>query len=223
MPSEALFSPTASNAGEGVADPIPPSRPPLAITGTVGRGGANNAADVRAVQDRLVELRTVDAATIAPERPASAAAVPEVSLAQTINAIESFQRQMALDVNGTVGLLDSTRGELDRAIPLPAPDELAAIAAARQTITQTIARGLTITGPVGATATGNAVDEVRAVQARLVAVGTLARPMVKAPRREHGTVPQARLAATIAAIGRFQDEVRFFVRDGRRRRRHPAS
>jgi hypothetical protein len=212
MPSDALFSPTTSDAGEAVADPIPPPRTPLAIAGPVGRGAANNAPDVRAVQDRLVELRTVDAATIAPERPSAAGAVPEASLAQTIAAIESFQRQVAIDVNGTVGLADGTRAELDRAIPLPAPDELSAIAAALQTINQTIGRGLTITGPVGAVATGNAVDDVRAVQARLVAVGRLSPAHGERPATgATGSVPYARLATTIAALGRFQDEVRFFV------------
>lgn len=212
MPRDALLSPTAIDADEAVRDPIPPSRTPLAITGTVGRGGQNNAADVRAVQDRLVELRTVDAATIAPERPSAAAAVPEASLVQTINAIESFQRQMAIDITGLVGLADNTRTELDRALPLPAPDDLSAIATALKTINQTIGRGLAIAGPVGAVATGNAPDDVRAVQARLVAVGRLSAAHGENPAAgATGSVPQTRLAATIAAVQRFQDEVRFFV------------
>src|SRR5215831_2370281 len=136
-----LSSMSAIDAAEGAGDAIAPPRTPITIAGTVGRGGRNNAADVRAVQDRLVELRSIDAAALAPERPSGAAVVPEDSLAQTINAIESFQRQMAIDVNGMVGLAGTTRTELDRAIPLPTPDELAAITTALQTITQTISRG----------------------------------------------------------------------------------
>jgi hypothetical protein len=197
---------------EGIRDPIPPPRPPLAITGTVGRGGQNNAADVRAVQDRLVALRAVEAADISTERPSGPAAVPEASLTRTIEAIERFQRQMAIAVNGAVALRGPTRTELDRAIPVPTPTELAAIGTELRTITQTVSRGLTITGPVGATATGNAVNDVRAVQRRLVELGKLAASHRESPAAgATGTIPQASLTATIAALRRFQDDVRFFV------------
>jgi hypothetical protein len=179
----------------------------------VGRGGANGARDVRAVQDRLVELRTVDATTIAPERPAGDAPVPETSLPQTIAAIESFQRQMAIaPVNGLVDLRGQTRAELDRAIPLPSPDDLTAIARELGTITQTIARGLTMAGAVGATAAGNAVADVRAVQRRLVEVGPLSASHGESPAAgATGAIAQGRLPVTIAAIRRFQDDVRFFL------------
>jgi hypothetical protein len=200
------------DAAEGAGDAISPPRRPLAIAGTVGRGGRNNAADVRAVQDRLVELRFIDAATLAQERPGGAGAAPEESLAQTISAIESFQRQMAIDVTGTVALTGTTRTELDRAIPLPTPGELSTITTELQAITQTIRRGLTIAGPVGATAAGNAVEDVRAVQQRLVDVGRLTASHAESPAPgATGVVPPARLAATIGGLRRFQDEVRFFV------------
>jgi hypothetical protein len=203
---------SAIDAAEGAGDAISSPRTPLKIAGTVGRGARNHAADVRAVQDRLVELRAIDAATLAPERPSGRGVVPEESLAQTINAIESFQRQMAIDVNGTVALTGTTRTELDRAIPLPTPGELSTITTELQAITQTNTRGLTIAGPVGATATGNAVDDVRAVQRRLVEVGRLAASHAESPApRATGMVPQARLAATIAGLRRFQQEVRFFA------------
>jgi len=209
-------SPVAEiDIGEAVRDPIRPPRTPLAVRGTVGRAGRNNAADVRAVQDRLVELRVIDAATISPERPTGAAVVPEESLAQTINAIESFQRQMAIDVNGIVALTGSTRTELDRTLPFPTPDELSTVATELRAINQSISRGLTIKGPVGATATGNAIEDVRAVQRRLVDVGRLAPSHAENPAPgATGTVPQSQLAATIAALRRFQDDVRFFI--GRR-------
>lgn len=202
----------ATNVLEAITDPITPPRTPLAITGTVGRGGRNNAADVVAVQSRLVELRAADAATLAPERPSGTAAVAETSLPRTIDAIESFQRQMGITVNGTVGLRGNTRTELDRAIPAPTPAEFTAVATELQTITQTVSRGLTIGGAVGATATGNAVEDVRAVQRRLVELGRLPASHTESPPAgATGTIPQGRLTATIAAVRRIQDDVRFFV------------
>src|SRR5262245_12459842 len=205
-------SPDATDAGESVTDPIPPTRPPLAITGVVGRGGRNTADDVRAVQDRLVELRVADAADIAPERPAAGAAVTEASLTKTIAAIESFQQQMAIPVNGTVALRGATRIDLDRAIPIPTSAELSTIATQLATITQTVSRGLTLTGRVGATATGNAVEDVRAVQRRLVDLGKLAASHRESPAAgATGSVAESTLTATIAALRRFQDDVRSFV------------
>lgn len=198
---------------EAITDPIPPSRTPLAITGTVGRGGRNNAADVLAVQNRLVELRAADAATIAPERPSGTAAIPETSLPRTIEAIESFQRQMGIAVKGTVGLRGTSRTELDRAIPVPTQAEFTAVANERQTIGQTVSRGLTIAGAVGATTTGNAVEDVRAIQRRLVELGKLSASHGESPAADAtGTVPQSRLTATIAALRSIQNDVRFFLR-----------
>jgi len=200
---------------DSISQPIAPPRPPLALTGTVGRGGQNNAADVQAVQDRLVELRAIDAPTIAPERPSGTSPVPESALPLTIGAIESFQRLMAIDANGRVDVSGGTRLELDRAIPVQAPDELAAVAGAVQGISQTIRRGLTLAGAVGATDIGNAAADVRAVQRRLVEVGALAASHTESPAANAtGTVPQGRLPATIAALRRFQKDVRFFVAKG---------
>ena len=205
----------AASLAEAIRDPIPPVRPALVITGSVGRGGRNNAADVRAVQDRLVELRVADAVDLAGERPATTAAALEPSLTRTIDAIESFQRQMGIAVNGTVALRGETRTDLDRAIPVPTPAELAAIATERGTISQSISRGLTITGPVGAIAPGNAVDDVRAVQRRLVELRHLAAAHRESPPpAATGTVAHSNLTETIAALRRFQADVRFFVSKG---------
>ncbi|HEX4566782.1 MAG TPA: hypothetical protein VH138_09120, partial [Vicinamibacterales bacterium] len=82
---------------DSISAPIVPPRASLTLRSTVGRGGQNNAADVQAVQDRLVELRAIDAPTIAPERPSGAAPVPESALPLTISAIETFQRLMAIE------------------------------------------------------------------------------------------------------------------------------
>lgn len=209
-PEPPLFVPTG--VAEAIADPIPAPRNPLTIGGSVGRGGRNSAPDVLAVQNRLVELRVVDAATIAPERPSGTAPVPETSLPRTIEAIATFQRQLGIAVNGLIGLRSATQTELDRAIPLPTEAEFTAIGAELQQMTQTVSRGLTITGPVGATATGNAVEDVRAVQRRLVELGALAASHGESPAAgATGTIPQRRLTATIAAIRRIQRDVRFFV------------
>jgi D-alanyl-D-alanine carboxypeptidase-like protein len=205
----------SADDSEGINDPIPPPRPPLAITGTVGRGGRNNADDVRAVQDRLLALRVADAADIAPERPAPGVAITDASLPKTIAAIEAFQQQMAIPVNGTVAARGATRTDLDRAIPLPTPAELSAITTELTSIGQTVNRGLTITGPVGATSTGNTVDDVRAVQRRLVDLGKLAASHRESPAAgATGAMAQSNLTATIAAIRLFQRDVRFFVSKG---------
>src|SRR5262249_34390480 len=62
-------------AGEGFNDPIAAPRKPLVFSGAVGRGGRNAPADVRAVQDRLVELRLLEGADATAEHPAAAAPV----------------------------------------------------------------------------------------------------------------------------------------------------
>jgi len=214
-PSPAPATREDVGAAESITDPIPAPRPPLAITGTVGRGGRNQADDVRAVQDRLLALRVADAADIAAERPAAGAAVTEAALPKTIAAIEAFQQQMAIAVNGAVALRGATRRDLDRAIPVPTQAELSAIATGLGTIGQTVSRGLTIAGPVGAVATGNAAEDVRAVQRRLVDLGVLAASHRESPAADAtGSVAQANLSATIAALWRVQEDARFFVAKG---------
>ena len=199
---------------EAITDPIAPPRSQLSITGTVGRGGRNSPADVRAVQDRLVELRAAAAADLAAERPSGTAAVGEAALARTIAAIEGFQRGMSIPSSGSVAPRDRTRTELDLASPQPTAAEFTAVGTELATIGQTVSRGLTITGPVGATA-GNAIADVRAVQQRLVDVGRLAATHRESPAATAtGSIPQSRLSATIAALRAFQADVNFFL--GRR-------
>ena len=214
-PQSRADGPEAADTAENITDPIRPPRAPLPLSGTVGRGGRNHPADVRAVQDRLIELRAADAAAIAPERPSGTSTVADESLAQTIDAIESFERQMALPIDGIVRLDGATRAELDRVIPVPTREELAAVGAARQTIMQTVNRGLTIGGPVGATRTGNAVADVRAVQQRLVEIGRLSGSHGEGPAAgTTGVVPEARLPSTIRALRNFEHDVRFFLARG---------
>lgn len=193
-----------------VGKPIVPPRAPLAITGSVGRGGRNLPADVAAVQDRLVELRVLDRNDAAAERGASGT-IAESALSRTIDAIENFQRHMGIAVDGKVDVRGAVRTDLDRAVPQPGPTELAAVASQRNAITQTVSRGLTLTGAVGATETGNAPDDVRAVQRRLVELGRLPGPHAESPAAGvTGAIPQASLRATIAALRAFQADVRFW-------------
>jgi peptidoglycan hydrolase-like protein with peptidoglycan-binding domain len=207
--------PPLEHSTEAITDPITPPRRPLAISATVGRGGRNNAPDVKAVQDRLLELRALEPNDATTERPASAAPVAETALTQTIEAIERFQRQLGIPVDGTVDVSSPTRLELDQAIGLPTAAELAAIATARNTIAQSISRGLTIKGPVGATTTGNMPDDVRAVQRRLVEIGKLSSSHIEAPpAAATAAVTQANLPATIRSLRAMQSDVEFWTAKG---------
>ncbi len=110
-----------------------------------------------------------------------------------------------------VSITDSAGG----AVPDPTPAELAAVAAARSAVRQSVSRGLTMTGPVGATARGNAPDDVRAVQRRLVDLGKLSASHAESPPTgTTGSVPQASLRASIAALRAFQVDVQFWVSRG---------
>lgn len=69
--------------------PVPQT---ITLTGRVGRGGPNHAADVLLVQGRLSELNFLTASDATAERPAAGVAdVPATALARTIAAIEQFQ------------------------------------------------------------------------------------------------------------------------------------
>src|SRR5207245_1538855 len=168
-----------------------------------------------AVQDRLLELRALEASDAATERPAAAGTVAETSLARTIDAIEGFQRLLGVPVDGRVEVRGATRTDLDRAIPNPTAAELAAVTAERGAVRESVSRGLTIAGAVGATPTGNAPEDVRAVQRRLVELDRLPASHRESPAAgATAAVPQANLPATIRALRAFQDDVRFWVRKG---------
>lgn len=198
--------------------PLVAPRPPLVIRRSVGKGGLNLAGDVRAVQGRLIELRELDPADAAAERPADDAAnATEASLSHTIAAIERFQRERGRMTGGAVEPAGDTRADLDRAIPRPTAADFAEVARQRAALEQTATRGLTLRGPVGATATGNAADDVRAVQRRLVRLGKLSAQAAaaEAPPATAVTVSQAALVATIVAIRAVQPAAHFWAaRDG---------
>ena len=196
---------------EAGADPIVASRAALVLTSSVGRGGRNMPADVRAVQDRLVDLRALDRSDITGEQPTATAALAETAIPRTIAAIESFQRQMRLSVDGKVDVRGSTRTDLDRAIPLPTDAEFTAAATERSAITQTVSRGITLNGSVGATSTGNAPADVREVQRRLTEFGKLSPSHRESPPAgATGVVAPVNLRTTIAALRSFQKDVKFW-------------
>lgn len=146
--------PTMEIEPEAINDSIAVAKPPVALTASVGRAGRNDAADVTATQNRLVEQ--------------------------------------------------------------PTAAEFAAVSSARAAIGQSVSRGLTIKGPVGATPTGNAPDDVRAVQRRLVEIGRLSRSHVETPAAATtAAVPQASLPATISAIRALHPDVEFWQAKGR--------
>src|SRR5262249_35232199 len=155
-----------------------------------------------------VELRALDTTDAATERPSDTATASDSSLARTIAAIETFQRQLGVPVDGKVEVRSSTRTELDRAIPHPTAAELAAVAAERRAIRQSVTRGLTIPGSVGAAPAGNTPDDVSAVQRRLVELGKLSASHRESPPAGASAVPQANLRATIAALRAFQGDVK---------------
>jgi hypothetical protein len=195
---------------EGITDPLTPPRAAIALSGSVGRGARNAATDVQAAQARLVELRVLEQNDATSERQASGNAA-EASLPKTIEAIERFQRQMGTPVDGTVDVKGVTRIDLDRAIPPPTAAEFTAITSERNTIRETVKRGLTLREAVGSTG-GNTPGDVRAVQQRLVDLGTLPAAHREAPATGATTpVPESSLRATIQGLRKTQKDVRFWV------------
>lgn len=206
-PATEAFHPEASPA------PVTPARSSLTITNTVGRGGRNQAADVRAVQARLVELGLLDATAAAEENPPGPVA-DESALSRTIGAIEQLQRQINAPVDGKIDLTGATRQELERRGSTPSTADLTAIANARTAIRQATSRGLRITRPVGATSSGNVPDDVSAVQRRLVEIGRLRVAHGETPAAGTTPIPESALTTTIAALRTFQNEVRFWIARG---------
>lgn len=161
----------------------------FSLQGTVGTGGANNAADVIAVQTRLNGLGYLSQANFDAERPDPAAeeAIPVANLAQTITAINQFQHAMGLEQNGQVGVGNETHRQMMN----PALPERTDV---------------NIGGSVGAGG-ANAHADVRRVQDRLHALGFLSTAHYMAERVDgtaQGAVNMATVPNTTAAINSFQ-------------------
>ncbi|HUX85510.1 MAG TPA: DUF4157 domain-containing protein [Chloroflexota bacterium] len=211
-------------------DPVAPVLPTVAIQHGVGRGRPNHVADVQAVQDRLEQLHYLSAADHTREAPAAGATgtVPATGLTATIAAIEALQRDVlhATHPDGRVDPHGGTLAALNRAIPVPTAAERTAIGTALGGITETVTRGVAITGRVGdvpaatiTAGTANLPADVSAVQTRLVQLGYLAAGHGEAPAAgATASIAVAHLRHTIDAIRRFQSrEVDFW------RRRHEIS
>lgn len=99
----------------GLNDPLLAGRQPLDLRGSVGAGAANAPADVRAVQDRLLDLGYLSPASYGDERPALPAAsagptrVADAMLVGTIAAL----RRLRTNGLGEVGDAEAVPGRLD--------------------------------------------------------------------------------------------------------------
>lgn len=161
----------------------------VTITGNVGRGATNNAADVRVVQQRLAAIGFLSADNLTAEAVAATATgvVADASLAQTIAAIRSFNTQIA---GSSLHIIRVGGRELDLLNNPPAFR----------------AGTVSITNSVGTGQQNNPAD-VTAVQTRLVALGflTAAQQTAEAPAAgATARVADAALAQTIASLTQFQ-------------------
>lgn len=155
----------------------------------VGRGGTNNAADVRAVQARLHDLDYLDDAAYQAEQVAEDATgqIAEADLTQTIEAINAFN----IAVTGTsLYVIRADSLEQER-LNNPPRFETSIFSLA---------------GTVGTGGTNNPADVI-AVQNRLHSLGYLTQENLTAEQPDAASqeaVPVGNLTETIAAINQFQ-------------------
>ena len=146
-------------------DPVLVGRQPLRVSASVGAAAVNRAADVRAVQDRLLDLGLLTAADHAAERPALIAAaaasdhIDDAALLQTIAALRSFR----LGRLGEVGDATAVPGRIEPVDPsllwLERPQAVEII--------ETISLGVPRAGGV------DRPRDIRLVQDRLLLLGFL--------------------------------------------------
>jgi hypothetical protein len=164
------------------------TRGTVAISNSVGTGGQNNAADVTAVQARLLQLGYLSQAHQTAEQPAQGVtgAIPEANLTQTIAAMNQFQHAMSVAQNGRVAPGDETHRQMINPM-LPEKGSL------------------NLTGSVGRGG-GNARTDVRAVQDRLQAVGLLSTSdylAEKVDTTQAGNINLTTIPRTQAALEQF--------------------
>ena len=204
----------------GIHAPVQPPRWRLELTETTGGPNATNRrADVRALQERLIELRFLGEEDAEAERPADAgpATIPSAQLAKTIAAVKALQGAAGIaPADGKVTPAGKTAKALNRMLPKPTADELTAIGEARDAVTATRVRGVAITTAVGKVTGGNLPADVRAVQDRLAGLGYLAADHDEAPAAgATAAIPAADLTATRTAIQAFRTaEIAYWVKKG---------
>jgi len=169
----------------------------MEFSNSVGQGQNNAPADVRLLQDRLLNLTYLtqanfDAEVVNPADPANPAHVPDNQIQQTVAALISFQVSRGLNGNGQV----SPGSETHRMLVRPSlPTVRAGILNAR----------VGIGG--GGNANINQPADVRMVQERLHELGFLPTADFLNERADPtagGNIAVAQLARTIDAIRAFQ-------------------
>jgi hypothetical protein len=182
----------ANAPGRQTPEQAAPHAGTVAISHSVGDGGQNSPADVRAVQDRLLALTYLSQASFDAEKVDASGAAPIAARAmpQTITALSRF-------AHATLG----------QPLTVIEPNQMSSAALNRA---PTFAAANThLTGSVGVGG-GNAIGDVRAVQQRLVALGFLTQAQIAREQPvpgANGAVADAQLAETIAGIRRFTREV----------------
>ncbi|HRI27804.1 MAG TPA: LysM peptidoglycan-binding domain-containing protein [Chitinophagales bacterium] len=211
-----------NNTGSTTTPTLPTNNPlpfnyTLNLTDSVGRGGRNNADDVRRIQEQLNRLGFLPDADLNNERPFNDAQnVQEQHIPQTIAAIMAFQTAIVPGItNNPDGLIrpnHPTLMYLNTAVAPPTPQTLSAILEARAEFELIELEGSEILGnrlsaPVGATNAGNLPADVLKVQQRLIDLKLLDETNAIAeipPEGATQAIPQTRLNRTIAAIRLFQ-------------------
>lgn len=169
----------------------------VVLTGTVGIAGANALADVQAVMDRLLAVGYLDGTDHGAESAAIAnlpGAVPDATIPRALAALLRRLRE-----GGSASATQVAPASLELQI-LNAP---AAFAPAEPNV-----GALVLSGSVGAGGANRKTD-VAAIQDRLLALSYLSRAAYnseKPGRSAPAVIPEASLAATVAAILRFEQE-----------------
>lgn len=203
----------------GIHSALTPPHWRLVLTETVGpANAANRRGDVRALQDRLVELRYLTEADREIERPLDQgpATVPAAAIERTIAAVRVVQGDAGLATDGRVTPRGKTAAALNKLVPRPTAEELNALAGALATVVAEATRGVEINEAVGKVAGGNRPADVRAVQRRLVGLGYLAADHGEMPAETTTSgVPSSQLKRTRQAIEAFRKtEVGYWVKRG---------
>jgi peptidoglycan hydrolase-like protein with peptidoglycan-binding domain len=192
-----LQSIVGAAAGAGAAAPAEKAAPGLSsleLPSSVGTGGVNAPAGVRAVQDALHDHGDLadDAFSSEAVDPDATARVPDTALAATRAAITAFQRSVGRGRVITSGLVApgsiSHRLLMDPTLPVPMAIPFATV------------------GSVGLRGRNMAAG-VRLIQQRLAELGFLSeahRQAERPPGEESTRVPDTRLQALVSAIRAFQ-------------------
>jgi len=177
-------------------DPLRQGRIPLEIRGSVGEGGWNWAPDVKAVQDRLHELKLLSDANYATESAQAVGflRVAEADLTATVAAIKVLREAFLAEAAPAAARIEPLHPSL-RALINP-------LLVAGSPACSGLQKTLDLSAAVGP-AQLNARDDVAAVQDRLHAMRVLSEQdfVTESQRLPAGRVADNLIPATLAAIG----------------------